>query len=412
MAGDITPEQSHDRRFLAGVRVIDFGNNIAGPCVTTILGGLGAEVIKIERPPLGDASRIAPPFTGRSGVTYQRAAAQEEDQVALGFIKRNRGKYSVTMDLNEEDDRQRFIDLVATADVMVENGLPGALAKLGVGYDNLKARNPGLILCSITGFGQTGPCRGWAAYDAIVQSHTGLFVDVANPDAASGVAVADMAGALYGVISILAALVSRSNGGAGAWLDVSMLEATLAFTWESNRDVVQRQKMAGQPVRRVAPWNRYPAADGEVMICAYTDRQWKSLRDHLGIPGEHFDDRLARLDHVDALDALIGEWTCSRSKWDIAFKLQELGVPASPILEPLEVTQSPQVIAREALKPAHHPRFGDIAVATPEFPLHVAEEGHVTYNPATPDLGEHNDLLPAFLARGERRVPRAVEASP
>src|SRR5581483_10252338 len=141
-AANASPSGYATGAMLEGVRVIDFGNNIAGPVVATILGGMGAEVIKVERPDGGDNSRYGPPFAGRSGIAGSFSADPDEDHVSVGFLKRNRGKSSVTLDLKDEADRQKFIDLVATADVMVENGLPGNLAKLGAGYEVLKARNP------------------------------------------------------------------------------------------------------------------------------------------------------------------------------------------------------------------------------------------------------------------------------
>ena len=392
-----TSQQAPAKPLLDGIRIIDLGNNIAGPCVATILGGMGAEVIKVERPESGDVSRLGPPFAGKSGVSGRKSDDANEDQVSVGFMKRNRGKSSVTLDLRNEHDRQRFIALVASADVMVENGLPGALKKLGVGYETLKARNPDLILCSVTGFGQTGPCATWAAYDAIVQAHSGTMVDVTSSDAASGVMMADMAGCMYAAISVLGALVSRLRGGSGAWLDVSMLEATIAFGWESNRDIVQRQRDRGETVRRVAPWNVYPAADGRVMICAYTDRQFQTLKQHIGMTDDRFEDRLERIRLVVELDAAIGAWTSQQPKWDIAHTLQKLGIPASPVLNALEVINSPQVVERGVFKPVLHPRLGDIDVVVSEFPLRVNGQ-HMIYERATPALGEHNDKLDLFIA--------------
>jgi CoA:oxalate CoA-transferase len=187
-----------------------------------------------------------------------------------------------------------------------------------------------------------------------------------------------------------------------------MLEATLAFAWESNRDVVQRQRDAGHKVRRIAPWNSYPARDGRVMICAYTDRQWDALKDLIGLDDERFDDRLERIRLVEELDARVAEWTISRPKWEVAHLLQELGVPSSPVLQPLEVIESPQVRARGALRPVVHPRLGEVAAAAPEFPLWVDERHHVLYDRQAPELGQDNDALDELIAR--RGVPASARS--
>lgn len=369
---------------LADITVLDVGNNIAGPCVATILAGLGANVVKIERPDGGDDSRIAPPFVGRSGVKFGAADPADSD-ISLAFLKRNRGKRSVTLDLRSPGDQERFHELARTADVLVENFRPGTLGRLGLEPAALMAANPRLIVCSVTGFGQTGPMAGWAAYDTVVRALSG---DVGT-GRAGGVALADWSAALFGAIGVLGALHHRDEHAEGVHIDVSMLEAWMALAWESNLDVV------APSTRRVAPWNTYPCADGNVFICAYTERQWSNLERAIGLADERFATRFGRIEFEEELDGKIRDWTGPRHRWDIATALQEAGVPSAPVLTPAEVKESPQVVSRGVLDPVGHP---DDVVPTPDvhcaqFPIWISGRGHLRYPRSAPALGEANDEL-------------------
>jgi CoA:oxalate CoA-transferase len=383
---------------LEGIKVLDIGNNIAGPCVATILAGLQADVLKIERPVVGDDSRAAPPYLGRFGVTDRRSNDPSADEIAVAFLKRNRGKQSKALDLRDEHDALEFWKLIDDADVLVENFRPGTLARLGFGFEQLQRRNPRLIVCSVTGFGQSGPLANWSAYDTVVRALTGLMGGKKLSAESNGpIALSDWTGALYGAISVLGALHQRNQTGEGTLLDISMLEASLSLAWESNLDLIERAENApGGPgfTRRVAPWNTYEAKDGLVFICAYTDRQWANLSERLEITDSRFAGREGRLDNWEALDGVIESWTRSRLRWDIARDLQEAGVPASPVLKPSEVARSPQVEARGALVPLKHPNpdigthdGGEADLLSAEFPVWAAGYGHMHYPTPAPELG-------------------------
>jgi crotonobetainyl-CoA:carnitine CoA-transferase CaiB-like acyl-CoA transferase len=383
---------------LEGIKVLDIGNNIAGPCVATILAGLRADVLKVERPRVGDDSRAAPPYLGRQGITYRPSGDPADKDIAVAFLKRNRGKRSIELDLRDSNDAKEFWSLVEDADVLVENFRPGTLDRLGFGFDLLQQRNPGLIICSVTGFGQSGPLAAWSAYDSVIRSLTGLMRrGTMETDGFGVVAVADWTAALYGAVAVLAALHQRSETGRGVLLDVSMLEASLSMIWESNLDLMERMEgVSGSSglTRRVAPWNTYQAKDGPVFLCTYTDRQWSNLSDRLDITDVRFATRQGRLDHWEALDEQIASWTRQHSRWEVARELQACGVPASPVLKPSEVALNPQVQAREAMVPVAHPdpdiartSEGESPLLCGEFPIWASGYGHLRYLTPAPELG-------------------------
>lgn len=390
---------------LEGIRVVDLGNNIAGPCVSTILAGLGAEVVKVERPGSGDASRNAPPYVGASGVSF--APDGNEDAVSIAFLKRNSGKRSVEVDLHTTAGKKVFRRILGWADVLVENFRPGVLAKLGFTEEVLQEVNPGLIVCSITGFGQTGPKRDWLAYNTMIVAMSSMLSNRGGAAApavlggvmgqSSGPALADWCGALYGAIGVLGALVERERPARqqgsrkGSRIDLAMFEALATLVWESNVDLDSEAYPAAAG-RRASPWNEYPVADGHVFICVYTDRHWELLRDVMGISSEdpRFADRIARISHNDELDLVISEWTKVRKRDDIVSQLQGAGVAASPVLSAQELLDDEHVRSRSSFVPLNHPTLGEIDdVHAAAFPLWVNGE-RLQYKSGPPALGNAN----------------------
>ena len=211
---------------LSGIRVLDLTNVLAGPYCAYQLALLGADVIKVETPAGGDLAR-------------QLGASAELNKAGMGasFLAQNAGKRSVVLDLKKEADREKFLDLVATADALVENFRPGVMNRLGLGYEKLKEIRPGLVYCAISGFGQTGPMRGNPAYDQIIQGLSGIMSITGTPETAPlrvGYPVADTLGGLVGAFAVAAALVRQKTSGEGTFLDVSML--CLLYTSPSPRD--------------------------------------------------------------------------------------------------------------------------------------------------------------------------------
>ena len=230
---------------LEHIVVLDLTRFLSGPYCTLLLAGLGAEVIRVE-PPDGDLYRSHPPFGGPTGTSLTR---QSDDDLGLAMLHRMRGKKSVTLNMREPAGIELFLRLAAHADVLVENFLPGTLQAMGLGFPVLQAANPRLVLCSISGFGQSGPYREWRAFDPVVQAMSGIssvtgYAD--RPPVRAGATVSDSAAALYGVIGILAALRARERTGQGDWVDVAMLDGSFFLL----PDLIEFVTAGGEPERR------------------------------------------------------------------------------------------------------------------------------------------------------------------
>ncbi len=264
---------------LAGIRVLDLTNVLAGPYCAYQLALLGADVIKVEQPGGGDLAR-------------QLGASPELNKAHMGasFLAQNAGKRSVALDLKDETDRRRFLDLVASADALVENFRPGVMKRLGLDYEALKAVRPNLVYCAISGFGQSGPMRGNPAYDQIVQGLSGVMSITGTPDAAPlrvGYPVADTLGGLTGAFAIAAALVRQKASGEGAFLDVSMLECTLsALGWPVSNYLTAGVEPGpmGNENMTAAPSGAFAAADGLLNIAANKQEQFVTLCGLIGRP--------------------------------------------------------------------------------------------------------------------------------
>ncbi len=392
---------------LQGIRVLDLGQNITAPTAAMMLADLGADVIKIERPE-GDNSRTGQPFAGRDDVVFaSRAAAGERESVS--FLKRNRGKRGLVADLTTAEGRRLVRALVPTVDVVVSNFRPGVLAKLGLDYAALRALNERVILCAISGFGQTGPYRDWAAYDSVIQAVSGVVDHTGYPEGPpvrAGFAVADSVGSLYAVVGILAALQNRHRTGRGEEIDVSMLDALVSILWDEPLDCMES---AGYPPRggngnlRAAPWNMYPTSDGHAFICALTAAQWRALSRLMGRewPAE-FDDVNMRHKCSDEVNAAVAAFSSTMTKRELAELLQANGVPCGPVLSRTEVLEDPHVKARGVLGRLRHPAFGDLAhIATPLFPvLFSSAEGRPQAARPAPSLGQHNAEISEELGLG------------
>ena len=271
---------------LERVVVLDLTRFLAGPYCTMLLAGLGAEVIRVE-PPGGDLYRSHPPFGGPSGTSLDR---QSDDDLGLAMLHRMRDKKSVTLNLREPAGLDLFLRLTARVDVLVENFLPGTLQAMGLGFPVLQAANPRLVLCSISGFGQSGPCREWRAFDPVIQAMSGISSATGHadgPPVRAGAAVSDTAASLYGVIGILAALRARERTGMGDWVDVAMLDGSLFLL----PDLLEFVTAGGEPARRgnghpsIVPFNTYRARDGWIALCAVAAREWHDLLRALGRAG-------------------------------------------------------------------------------------------------------------------------------
>ncbi|MDB6181195.1 CaiB/BaiF CoA transferase family protein [Paracoccus fistulariae] len=330
---------------LSGLKVVELARILAGPWAGQILADLGAEVIKVEAPEGDDTRRWGPPFIEREG-----------DTSAAYFHATNRGKQSVTADFRTPEGQQKVRDLVADADVVIENFKVGGLAKYGLDYDSLKALNPRLIYCSVTGFGQTGPYAHRAGYDYIIQGMSGLMSVTGDADGQPqkvGVAVTDIFTGVYAAVGILAALYQRQGTGRGQQVDMALLDvatsvmANQAMNYLATGSAPRRM---GNAHPNLVPYAVFDCADGWLIIAVGNDAQFRRLCALLGLPAlgtaPDYATNAARVANRDSLTAQLSVVTKSWARDDLLAALEAEGVPAGPINDMKDVFADPQIIAR------------------------------------------------------------------
>jgi crotonobetainyl-CoA:carnitine CoA-transferase CaiB-like acyl-CoA transferase len=333
---------------LAGVRVVELARILAGPWAGQLLADLGADVIKVERPGTGDDTRQwGPPFvTGPDG----------ENLGAAYFHACNRGKKSVAIDIATAAGQEQLRALASDADVLIENFKAGDLARHGLDHAALSAINPGLITCSITGFGQTGPYAGRAGYDFIIQGMGGAMSLTGEPDGApqkSGVAYADLFTGLYATVAILAALHARERSGQGAHIDMALLDTQVsvlgnqALNWMASGVTPRRM---GNGHANLVPYQAFAVADGEMIVAVGNDKQFERLCALLGLDRLASDERFAtnpaRVVNRDSLLPLLREAISKRGRVEFSEALELAGIPAGPINDVEAVFADPQVVHR------------------------------------------------------------------
>lgn len=330
---------------LEGLRVLEMARVLAGPWVGQVLADLGAEVIKIEAPSGDDTRAWGPPFIDR-----------EKDQSAAYFHGCNRGKSSVVADLKDAADLAAVQALAGEADVMVENFKLGTLARFGLDYETLMASNPGLVYCSITGFGQTGPRAAEPGYDLLIQAMSGVM-DITGakdgPPTKMGVAFADIFSGLYATIGIQAALIERAKTGRGKQIDISLFDCMLSVLANQAQNYFatgNSPKRRGNEHPNLTPYEVYEAADGHFVIAAGNDGQFRALCRVIGLDeiadDTRFSTNKARLAHRAELTTRLAEAFKAWSKLSLFKALTEAGVPAGPINSVEEALADPQTVAR------------------------------------------------------------------
>jgi len=390
---------------LSGIRVLDLTNVLAGPYCAYQLALLGADVIKVEGPQGGDLAR-------------QLGGSPRLNQAGMGasFLAQNAGKRSVMLDLKTEADRERFLDLVASADALVENFRPGVMDRLGLGHEALKAVRPGLVYCAISGFGQTGPMRDNPAYDQIIQGLSGIMSITGTPETAPlrvGYPVADTLGGLVGAFAIASALVRQKISGKGAFLDVSMLECTLsALGWPVSNYLTAGvdPKPMGNENMTAAPSGAFRTGDGLLNIAANKQEQFVTLCRLIGrselASDTRFAERETRKKNRAALKAEIEEALAGASAAVWEETLNRAGVPAGRVLTIPQVLAEPQVLERQVTA-----NFDDVAGM--DRPLTVLRGGFMVDGVAPlptkppPALGAHMDEVFAALPPRARAKARA-----
>ncbi|MGR3270899.1 CoA transferase [Thalassococcus profundi] len=330
---------------LAGLKVIELARILAGPWAGQTLSDLGAEVIKVEAPQGDDTRRWGPPFIER-----------EDDRTAAYFHSCNRGKSSVVVDLASDEGQERMRELIADADILIENFKVGGLRKYGMDYDSLSALNPALIYCSITGFGQDGPYAHRAGYDYIIQGMSGLMSITGDPDGQpqrAGVAVTDLFTGVYSVAAILAAVHQRHATGRGQHIDMALLDCAVSVTANQAMNYLATGTPPGRTGNyhpNLTPYQVFDCADGFIIIATGNDAQYRRLCRLLGLEemAEH-PDFLTNADRIanrSEMTARLTAATLTRTKADLLAACEAEGVPAGPINDMAEVMADPQVQAR------------------------------------------------------------------
>jgi CoA:oxalate CoA-transferase len=385
---------------LAGITVLDLTLALAGPFATYLLAALGARVIKIENPGSPDPCRENAPFLGEHGAALRRSSA---DDVSVSALNRLRGKHAITLNLKQAGSREVFADLLKTADVVVENFSPGALDRLGVGYEFGRSINPRVIYCSISGFGNGQTHGTGKAMDSIIQALSGLMMTSGvpgDPPVRVGVPVADLLAPVFAVTGVLAALRQREATGVGQRVDVSMLGALTSLVAAEPFDLLEACGMpqrTGRMVPRLAPFGIYEAADGFIALCAPTEQFAHGVFAAMGQPQMQHDARFAtreaRVSNVETLNASVEAFTLTRPVADLVRLFEKHGVPSAPVRSPGEAVRDAGVLARGETVPIHHPRFGNVAdVIGPGLPFRMSalDAGPTR---AAPTLGQDNALV-------------------
>ncbi|HLE43389.1 MAG TPA: CoA transferase, partial [Methylomirabilota bacterium] len=384
---------------LAHLRIIDLSRVVAGPLATQIFSDYGAEVIKIEQPRVGDDSRHWAPPRARDGQ-------------ASYFFAVNRGKQSITIDLKHPRGRGLVVELARRGDVLVENFTPGTMDRLGLGAETVRAANPRLVYCSISGFGATGPYRERAGYDAIMQGFTGLMSITGEPDGPPvkvGVALIDVISALYAHGAILAALEHRSRTGEGQHLELSLMECGIAALINAATAYLvggEVQGRWGHAHPSLVPYQAFRARDGYLMVGAGNERLWKAFCEVLGAPewadDPRYDGNAKRVARRAELVRLIEERLAARTRDEWVTAFANAGLPAGPINDIAEVFADPQVGYRGMAVEVEHPTAGRIRL--PGVPVKFAGTPARIQGPP-PRLGEHTDaVLRQVLGLGDAEI--------
>ncbi len=393
--------QRRDPPPLAGIRVLEVGNYMAAPFCSMQLADLGAEVIKVEHPDGGDQVRLSAPLIDGEG---------------SAFMRLNRNKRSLALDLKTDQGREIFQKLVATADVVVENLRPGTMKDLGLDHETLRRLNPRLVYVAASGWGQDGPLRDQPGMDIMAQARSGLMsiTGTAGGDPVKvGVPMCDLVCALYGALAAVAALYARRTTGTGQFIDVSLLEAGVSFAiWEAGRYFATGEipKPSGSAHQSAAPYQAFRAADGWLTIGATTGFTWNALCEGLGLESllddELYFDASLRHQNREVLAATIESVTRTKPAAHWLAVLGEAGVPCAPIKDFGQVFNDPHLLARQYFWDAPHRKVGSVRQLG--SPMRFSDAVTRRDN-AGPLLGEDSAALLAELGYSGPEVSTLIE---
>ena len=372
---------------LTDLRVVEMGSLLAGPFCGQLLADMGAEVIKVEAPGQGDPMRVW--------------GQEKAHGKSLWWPVVARNKKSVTVNCRVEEGQQIVRDLVAKADILLENFRPGTMERWGLGYDELKKINPGLIMIRVSGQGQTGPYSKRAGYGSIGEAMGGLrYVggDPATPPSRMGISIGDSLAATFATIGALSALHHRDRTGEGQVVDSAIYEAVLGMMESLVTEYQQTgyvRERTGSILPNVAPSNIYPTSDDKmILIAANQDTVFKRLAAAMERPeladDPRYNSHATRGHHQEELDVLVGEWTKTKTADELTDLMEESGVPVGKIYRAPDMLEDPHFAAREAITKIAHPIFGELAMQN-VFPKLSLTPGSVRH--AGPELGEHNNQV-------------------
>ncbi|KKM10104.1 hypothetical protein SY88_15815 [Clostridiales bacterium PH28_bin88] len=381
---------------LVGLKVMDLTHYVAGPFCCQILGDLGAEVIKVEQPGVGEAARSFPPFINGEGIYYANF---------------NRNKKGITLNLNDPRGQKVFKQLVAETDVLVTNYKPSYLKKIGISFEELQPVNPSLIMLSISGFGNEGPYKDKAAFDMIVQAMTGFMYLNGEPGGLpvrGASVVADYAAAFYGAISILTALQYRQKTGEGQHIDVALYDAIISMMQNlySNYFYLQEEpERTGNGSGRVAVMGLFSAKDGMIYVAAQANNLFEKLCRVMGLPelleDERFRTPALRKENEAVLNELVGSWMAKQDVATVERLLDEAGIPNGPVKTIGQVCRDEHARQRGTFAQIDHPVMGKIIVPglVPRF---SKSPGAIKYPP--PTLGQHNEEVLGALGYSREEI--------
>ncbi len=386
---------------LEGMRVLDLTWVLSGPYASMVLCDLGAEVIKLERPPRGDVARTTLPLiNGESGY----------------FFSINRGKKSISIDLTHDEGKELFLRLVEKVDVVMENFTPGSMDRLGLGYETLRRRNPRLVYAATSGFGQTGPDRLRPALDIVVQGMGGVMSITGHPGgppARPGLSLGDIAGGLFTAIGVLAALQERERSGEGQMVDVSMLDCQIAILENAFMRYFATGELPGPIGTRhpaATPFQAFPTKDGWIVLAVSwgVENQWELFCALIGSPELINDGRFAtphaRTANHAELEPLLNDALMRKTTADWVREFDEIGLPCGPLNNIAQAAALPQIQAREMLVEVEHPAIGRLPLANTPVKL-SRTPGGIDATSASPALGQQTDeVLRALLGMSDAAI--------
>lgn len=390
---------------LDGLKILDASRVLVGPFCTMQLGDLGADVVKVERPDAGDQTRgWHPPTYGDS-------------EESAYYMSINRNKRSITLNLASEDGRDLFRELAAKADVVVENFRVGQMDAWGLGYDELRTENPGLIYCSLTGYGEWGPDRDRPAYDIIMQAEGGMMSITGpedGPPVRVGVAIADIGAGMYAAQAILAALLERELGDqTGQKIDVSLLDGQVAWmTYMASNYFATGDppKRMGSKHPTIAPYQAFPTTDGYIVVAVASENIWPRFCEAIERPDlladERFERNAKRVENRSDLDGILEAELSEYTTAELLSRFDTYGVPASDVKDMKEVFDNPQVQAREMHQTISHPSAGEVEM--PGSPMHFSRTP-TSIREHPPRLGEQTATILQELGYSESEIKQLRE---